>query len=241
MKLNNMDLVTATVRMPYALRSLMKEFPETVVAGGFIRSCITNEPISDIDVFAQSEDRAALLATRLSCSEQGAAFRITRSPNALTVHTKPFPVQFITRWTYERPEDVVPSFDFTISKAAFWYRVDGEMGRWESLCDDRYYHDLAAKRLVYTSPIRNEDAGGTMLRILKFYQRGYRVPLDSLGAVIGRLMTGVKGWERIGMDEDMLSKVITGLLVEVDPMVDPEHLAHLGAERVEEKEAGNDE
>jgi hypothetical protein len=98
--------------------------------------------------------------------------------------------------------------------------------------------------LVYLQPIRNEDAGGSMLRVLKFYQRGYRIPIDSLGQVISRLMTGVdisrihteqkkfdKDSEIPGLvfDEQQLSKVVTGLLREVDPLIDPAHVSHLPA------------
>ena len=49
-------------------------------------------------------------------------------------------------------------------------------GEYVGLCNIRFYPDLAARRLVYTSPLRNEDAGGSILRVLKFYQRGYRIP-----------------------------------------------------------------
>jgi hypothetical protein len=75
-------------------------------------------------------------------------------------------------------------------------------------------------------------AGGSILRVLKFYQRGYRIPLDSLGAVIARLMKPVDFDKIIGRtdQEDQLAKVLTGLLREVDPNVDPTHEAHLPAE-----------
>ena len=97
--------------------------------------------------------------------------------------------------------------------------------------DPRFYEDLAAKRLRYTSPQRNEDAGGSMLRVLKFYQRGYRIPLNCLGAVVSRLVKGIDfdavsgGTE--ATREKQIAKVISGLLREVDPNVDPEHIAHL--------------
>ena len=98
------------------------------------------------------------------------------------------------------------------------------------MIDDRFYADLAAKRLIYRSPLRNEDAGGSLLRVLKFYQRGYRIPLNSLGAVIARLVNAVDE-EKIGAfagnHEQKLAKVLTALLHEVDPAIDPEHIAHL--------------
>ena len=141
------------------------------------------------------------------------------------------PVQFIHRWTYETPADLLPSFDFTVARAAIWYEEKG----WATLCDDRFYPDLAGKRLVYCSPARNEDAGGSILRVLKFYQKGYRIPLDSLAAVVTRLIGGVRDigavFER---GEAEVARILTGLLHEVDPDIDPTHVAHLPATPGEE-------
>ena len=71
-----------------------------------------------------------------------------------------------------------------------------------------------------------------MLRVLKFYQKGYRIPLDSLGRVIGRLVLGTEPPEdtlsRLAK-EAHLGEVLTTLLREVDPGIDPGHQAHLPA------------
>src|SRR3546814_5607988 len=68
--------------------------------------------------------------------------------------------------------------------------------------------------LVYTSPVRDEEAGGSMLRVIKYVKRGYSIQVDSLGRVIDRIVSAV--------DEDRArdvgrSVVIAGLLREVDP------------------------
>jgi hypothetical protein len=70
-----------------------------------------------------------------------------------------------------------------------------------------------------------------MLRVLKFYQRGYRIPLDSLGAVMARMAVAINA-DRLhgavgGNDEEKTATVLTGMLREVDPNLDPHHLAHL--------------
>ena len=111
------------------------------------------------------------------------------------------------------------------------FLLGSSLDKWCSACDPRFYADLAAKRLVYRSPERNEDAGGSMLRVLKFYQRGYRIPLDSLGAVIARLIQGVK--DPILLNEPKLARTLSGLLREVDPDIDPNHIAHLPSETEE--------
>jgi hypothetical protein len=243
MELREQDLMWAVKRLPRALRYLMlKEGPAIVVAGGYIRACIAGEKVNDVDCFVRSKEEAKKFAEQLSKKpyETDNAFTC-RSVGGVTV-------QFIHRWTYDTPWSIMSSFDFTIAMAGIWFQpatkeehLDGGITlpatakTWMSTCHLDFYSDLAAKRLVYTSPDRNEDAGGSILRVLKFYQRGYRIPLDSLGAVVTRLMRGVD-FDKIEFmrqenhwlpNEQQLSKVLTGLLREVDPNIDPEHLSHL--------------
>jgi hypothetical protein len=208
----------------------MKNHHSVFLAGGYIRACVANEPVADIDLFAPDEERASLYARVLAGDE-----KISKSKNAFTFRIKGFdtPIQVIHRWTFAKPEEVIESFDFTVAKAMVWCSsgsVD-HTRKWESLIHDDFYSDLAAKRLVYTSPIRNEDAGGSVLRLLKFYSKGYRTPLDSLAAVIARLVVqGVveEGLSKLGPTrEEAMTVALTGLLHEVDPLLDPEHIYHL--------------
>ena len=248
--LNSNDINWCLHRLPKRVKALMQEYAgQLVMAGGFIRACIANEHINDVDLFPASKELAQVMALKLAGGDLKSVYE---TENAYTVSRHlPMSVQFIHRWIFAQPEEILPSFDFTIAQAAIWFEalardengkvVDGE---WKSLCSAQFYPDLAAKRLVYLQPIRNEDAGGSMLRVLKFYQRGYRIPIDSLGQVISRLMTGVdisrihteqkkfdKDSEIPGLvfDEQQLSKVVTGLLREVDPLIDPAHVSHLPA------------
>ncbi len=78
---------------------------------------------------------------------------------------------------------------------------------------------MAAHRLYYLEPIRDEDAGGSMLRVTKYLNRGYYISPESLAAVIARLFKGINaldyhaatGLEKVGM--------IRAKLREVDPNV----------------------
>ena len=216
------DIAWAVRRMPAPVRALLQRHGARVfVAGGFIRACIAQERINDIDLFVDSKDYGEACAKELATPEGRPPRRMLSSENAFTVFVKPFPAQFIHRWVFGQPHEALASFDFTIAQAAIWW--DAPNKKWAGACTAEFYPDLAAKRLVYTSPNRAEAAGGSMLRVLKFYQRGYRIPLDSLGAVIARL---VKGIQHDGVDT---AKVLTGLLREVDPLIDPNHVAHLPA------------
>ena len=224
MKLDLQDLRWAVLRLPSTVKTIMKDpawMGKMFVGGGYLRSTVSNEPINDIDIFVQSKQDAEHLALLLAKSKSD----IYNTDNAHTIKSKPT-LQIIHRWVFDKPEDVSNSFDFTICCAVIYY--DGK--NFDSFCDDRFYIDLAAKRLVYRRPIRNEDAGGSMLRVLKYYQKGYRIPLDSMGYVIARLISGID-FQRINMtDEESIGKIISGLLREVDPEIDPLHLSHLPSE-----------
>lgn len=148
------------------------------------------------------------------------------SPNAFTVKGLGLPVQIIHRWTFQTPVDAIDSFDFTIAQAAIWNDGSKELGKgWRSVCHPRFYQDVAGKRLVYCHPVRIEEAGGSTLRVLKFYQRGYRIPLRSFAGVIARLTMAVKNMD--GMDENGRTKVLAGLLREVDPNTPETHAAYI--------------
>jgi hypothetical protein len=229
-RLQHEDLQWALRRLPRKVLELAKEQGSALmIGGGYLRAIVAGEPISDIDIFAPSEYEARCFAEQLSNYEDD---RLHTTDNAITVKGFGLPVQFIHRWTFDTPEEMLASFDFTVACAAFWW--DQTLGGWNSLCDPRFYADVAAKRLIYRAPTRDEEPGGSMLRVLKFYQKGYRIPLDSLGAIIARL---VFGQLEIDDTEKDTADRISDLLYEVDPAVDPTHIAHL-PRTTEDLEAG---
>lgn len=230
MKIDNHDLSWAVRRLPYQLKKIMidKEWINRIyVGGGYLRSIVSGDKINDVDVFVQSEVDAELLSLKLCKDKKD----IYKTDNAYTIKGN-IPIQIIHRWIFKKPEDVAKSFDFTICCAVIFYSGSN----FSSYCDDRFYMDIASKRLIYRTPIRNEDAGGSMLRVLKYYQKGYRIPLDSLGAVIARLIRDLDKDKSYLGNEGSVAKVITGLLREVDPQIDPEHISHLESEIKSEKE-----
>jgi hypothetical protein len=168
------------------------------IGGGFLRSLVAGDPINDIDIFVTSKDEAQRLAYQLQGSQRRGG-KPYETGNAFTLSVFKPTLQIIHRWTFDSAQSVSDIFDFTCCCAAFWWGPQWSAGDtappgangWRSVCDERFYPDVAAKRLIYRSPVRNEDAGGSMLRVLKYYQKGYRIPLDSLAAVISRLVQGV--------------------------------------------------
>ena len=130
-------------------------------------------------------------------------------------------MQFVHRWSCAEPADVVRRFDFTISMAAVWCGKSG----WQSAVDHRFYEDVRDRRLVYCSPRRLEDAGGSLARVLKFYGRGYKISVHSLGMVVARL-TSALGDQPADEDDRHLREVQVGrrlaeLLLQVDLGSDP--------------------
>ncbi len=224
MNLRPIDVSWVINNLPKAIVKLMVEH-HAVLAGGFIRAKIANEVPNDIDLMAENKDHAKFLAHSLVA-------RVTdvfETDNAYTVREGfKTPIQIIHRWTFRDPLTVVPSFDFTIAKAAIWYGgLDSNRHpAWNSHCHEDYYADLAAKRLVYTFPVREEEAGGSLLRLIKFTKKGYHAPLSTIAGVIARLQKGVVPQNIPPFDhpdyEQALAKVLSGLLREVDPNTNDE-------------------
>lgn len=208
------DLHFVVSRLPKDIRSLMQEHP-LIVAGGFIRETVSGGKVSDIDIFGASKEALELAAMYLTLNRKGRKFS---TKNAITVLSPPrFPVQFITRWLFDTPTLCTESFDFTVCQAAVWH--DHEAKRFKSSIGENFYPDLAARRLTYTYPVRDEDAGGSMLRMRKFISRGYSVQAGSMAGIISRLVGKLRGREGFDLsNEKWVAKILTGLLREVDPL-----------------------
>lgn len=222
------DLRHVVTRLPRDLREMLQQQP-IFVGGGFIRETIAGGTVNDIDLFGPAQDRLETAASYLQSRREGS--RIHKSDNAITLLAHPrLPVQFITRWLFAEAEPLMASFDFTVCQAVIWF--DRRPGIWKSCIADTFYSDLAARRLTYTSPKRDEEAGGSMLRVRKFLQRGYNIQALSLAGVIARLVASTV----MGTDEQRNTHAISRRLIEVDPL-----LLIDGFEPVDEHEAINGE
>lgn len=223
MHMKHTDLNFVCSRIPKDLRNLMmKEYPMLMIGGGFIRATIAGEKPSDIDIFGPNKEvlKAAAMALAL---KRGA--RLHESDNAFTILAPPrIPAQFIYRWVFDHPAALIGTFDFTICQAALYIKEcplensESTVRKWDSVISEDFYRDLAARRLVYAHPLRNEDAGGSLMRVRKFLTRGYNIQAQSLAGVCARLFMGVRNLEDFS-DEKRLTKILSGLLREVDPLI----------------------
>ena len=218
------DLQFVVSRIPRDVRELMKKYG-LYLGGGFIRETIAQQKPNDIDLFGPNKAILDSASAELAEARQA---RVLKTDNAITLISAPrLPVQFITRWLFAAGDDVLASFDFTVCQVVVWWNGTN----WESSAADTFYSDLAAKRLVYTSPVREEAAGGSLMRVRKFLGRGYNIQAPSLGAVIARLIHKVRE-NGLTATEEGAARVIAGLLREVDPL-----LVIDGIEPVEEHNA----
>lgn len=216
------DLRFVVQRLPRDIRYLLgKNNGNLFVGGGFVRATVAGEVPSDIDLFGDSKERLEIIAKDLIAVRPGA--RLHKTNNAITVITPDrLAVQFITRWTFDGPSAVeraralVKSFDFTVCQGVIWRGGHQSNSPWRSETGERFYVDLAARRLVYTNPVREEEAGGSMLRVIKYVKRGYSIQVTSLGDVISRMAVKLDV-NRLGPIN--LGQFFAGQLREVDPLL----------------------
>lgn len=226
MKLSHTDLNFILSRCPRDIVKLLKANPGSLfLAGGFIRSTLAGEKVSDIDLFGGSVGDLLRIAKDLTLERKGRYFK---TDNAITVLAPPrIPVQFITRWLFTNPQTCIDSFDFTVCQAVIWAEqidiIPDEPGKekeikiiFRSSISEHFYPDLAARRLVYTFPKREEEAGGSFMRMIKFIKKGYNIQAPSMAGVMARIFWKVNP-EKINT-EFMAAQVIAGLLRQVDPL-----------------------
>lgn len=213
-ELNFDDMHRVLAFLPKDIIKMMRVHP-IFLAGGFIRSKVAGESVSDIDLFAGNADECKTYGTALAADRNVSSFR-TR--NAITILSPPrVPVQFIHRWTFKEPAALIESFDFTVARACVWFDRDALL--WRSLIDQRFYADLASRRLRYCSPAREEDAGGSLLRVQKFIKKGYDIAPEEFGRVIARLIEKVNPETRVWQESEAgKARVLGGLLRQVDPL-----------------------
>jgi hypothetical protein len=210
------DMIRVVAALPSDLCARLESDPTIFLAGGCIRALVAGEQVSDFDVFGPDKTVLGKHASDLHFARIGQQARPTliNTPNAITVLTiGRIPVQFITRWVFINPVHGILSFDFTIAQAAVWY--DG--GAWRSCCTEAFYFDLAARRLTYTFPTRDEDACGSLLRVRKYLRKGYTIQAAALAGTIARAVCGIKELG-IKQTEPEVTELLVKRIREVDPL-----------------------
>lgn len=200
------DLGRVIGRLPKAYATQLK-LGRGILAGGFIRSVLAGEEVKDIDIYCSPAMKVNWGMCKKVISATPFPFGQTIRHEGVSV-----PLQVITGIDHSTPADLLATFDFTICKAVVWYDVAGKS--WRSLCDVKFYLDLATKRLRYEAPKEHKYAGASLLRMRKFIKRGYHIPASSLAQMVVDLL-GVDILEEKEYDKRLT--LLCTKLVELDP------------------------
>ena len=204
-KLIGPDLRKVTDSLPEEVLELLRADNGVYLAGGYIRAMLLEEEPKDIDLFFSYTNLAFLYIYSSFLVNKG--YSSFTTDNAITFRKQGCkPIQFITRWGTMGPSQLLESFDFTIAQACVCNTVDNS--GFTSVVSDSFYRDILLKKLVYTSPKRNEERAGSFLRMLKFLKRGYTADDETIAKVIARASTNSIG-------ESLVAKMLLGNLTKV--------------------------
>ena len=159
------------------------------IAGGAVRKTIQGAPLSsDFDFFFASQEQADAFSTNvrgmgaslLYDNEKNSTYILPTSVVNLDDKSFKLPemkIQAICFRYYASAEEVIDSFDFTISQFAY----DGE----SIFMADFALWDLARKRLV---PHRISYATSSLRRIIKYANEGFTVCSGGLSEILNQVV-----------------------------------------------------
>lgn len=178
--------------LPPEVRDLLMDCGEHLcVAGGFCRDILAGRDPKDIDVFGVSK---RVMDDTIDTFGWENTWNRKQTANAVTF--EPFfpkdgeiPVQFVTRVYYESHEDLINSFDFSVCQIGVYF--DGK--QWIGLCSEQCWKDIPLQKATYMDPDRDEDPGGSLLRMVKFAGKGYKIGETDVANVVGRFYSNLSG------------------------------------------------
>lgn len=173
-----------------------------VLAGGFVRDTLVGARPLDLDVFWS----ANIAIPNEWVQRHG--IRVTRLAWLITDWAYDgwdIPIQTIRVQT--TPLEHLATFDFTVCQAGIWH----DRGTWYSTCHEKFYEDLAAKRLRLTSPAAANPRNG-LRRALKLAARGYTADNELLAALAAAAVMGTPlAIERL-LDEKVLREQLERMM-----------------------------
>ncbi len=192
-------------KLPEDVQTILRKFgPDICVAGGYVRDLLLDAEPNDIDIFGTHIDavEGAIEEFKYDVFHY---LHYTTTINAVTFYPNqkyngPV-VQFITRVYYSDHYKLIQSFDFSICQAALYW--DGH--QWVGITTPEFWGDLTDRTMHYTAPERDEDPGASVLRMVKFAGRGFRIPKEDVARVVGRFDAQLHG----GTEEEGTERVKT--------------------------------
>jgi len=176
----------------------LKQFDNLILGGGAVRDALFNSPINDYDLFLKyggsvSEVRAFFeskgYALAFACPE-GKLFTYVEKDGDKIV-TK---VQIILKRQYYDWEDLINSFDFSVSYFAMVY--DTQKGRFTIRTSREAVRDVKNKTIRL---VNLEYPSSTINRLYKYRARGYYV-----GGVIKEIVVSISNMPNYDPENDTL-------------------------------------
>lgn len=166
----------ALVKFLYSIRSGLVDLGSGIwVAGGAVRTILTGEEVSDVDLFFR--DQAARDDMIRNLDSKGAKqLFVCPKRELFTYDFRGFKVQLICKRYYETKRQLLDSFDFTICRFGFSlsdvHQLDGHprVADFVSLAFSDYY-DLQRRHLRVH---KIEYPVATLNRIQKYMKKGFK-------------------------------------------------------------------
>lgn len=147
------------------------------VCGGFIRDVALGDEPKDIDVFGTDGELVKTSGLALGAERPEGSKSTVYS---ISIKNPDLPIQFVWTWPVASPKVAIDRMDFTMCQAAMWWAS----GQWRSLCSSEFYPDTDEKRLRYTWPSREGTAGRSLVRAMRFVERGWKFPADEITRLV---------------------------------------------------------
>jgi hypothetical protein len=134
------------------------------IAGGALTSVFTNTPVNDVDIYFKTE-KDFILAVGQAYDE--GLWCVAASDRAVTFVKDNHVIQLMHFDFFETGQDIFDVFDFTVAMAA--YDIDKE----EFVFHEDFLKHASQRFLRFHSGTRYPY--GSLLRVLKYQQRGYTI------------------------------------------------------------------
>lgn len=179
---------------PLYLNERMRENgKEMVLAGGYIRDTLLGVTPKDVDIFG-TKATCQDVATALTPGDIDTPMVIRKNSLTLEIGTRTY--QFIHKFKFSGPEQLLDQFDYSIARAGIWYDRSGK--KWTGTCWNSWEEDALAKRLLFLDKTPELES---IVRLLSFTRRGYSVDSLSLSRILTSALASIKAGKEFDLDD----------------------------------------
>lgn len=170
------DYLKVVWAIPEQIRTQLILNRNMVLAGGFIRDTLIDQPVSDLDIFHNDEDMALALANEINNG-----LGVVKTDCAYTVMLGDLKVQYIYCRAFTTPQSLIEEFDFSCCGAAISSKPDGG---WEFSKVDRFEEDVRDRILFFRCVDYNKGNLGALARAFRFTAKGWYLPQAEMAKIV---------------------------------------------------------